>query len=222
MHSLRRKRQAPGTGGKPQSAPARHALCATCRVAGGDIGCVDYGRAGLWNHFGDNFPYNLPQLITNLICGLVIGSAISLLAFMGLGVGHAPEAGPAPGGMPSTGRKRLLESRLGKPVTTPSRDDRAGRGDGRTVRVANQGDASPLNMESVPLHRAERTVFQILLSAFLISAFSLAKPPGNRWRSRLGPDAAPARAQRQALVLVTGWGEHPIATGRFPGLLCGT
>jgi hypothetical protein len=27
-----------------------------------------------------------------------------------------------------------------------------------------------------------------------------------------------ARANRQALVLTTRWGEHPIATGRLPGI----
>ena len=37
----------------------------------------------------------------------------------------------------------------------------------------------------------------------------------------LGRDAAGARANRQALVLATGRGEHPIAAARFPGLLYG-
>ena len=88
----------------------------------------------------DNFPYNIPQSIINIICGLGMGSLISLLAFMGLGMVYR---------MKLDQRReecrqlvaRLLESRLGKPVTTPlrdMRDNRAGGGDGRTGRVANE------------------------------------------------------------------------------------
>ena len=69
----------------------------------------------------DNFPYNLPQFEVNLILALGLASLISLLAFAGLGIiyrrklnQHREEC-----------RRRvakLLESRLGKPVTTPSPD----------------------------------------------------------------------------------------------------
>ena len=55
----------------------------------------------------DNFPYNLPQLIINLVCALGMGSLISLLAFMGLGMVYRSKAGPAAGGMPSTGREAV-------------------------------------------------------------------------------------------------------------------
>jgi hypothetical protein len=88
----------------------------------------------------DNFPYNMPQLIINLVCALGLGSLISLLAFMCLGMVYR---------MKLDQRReecrqlvaRLLESRLGKPVTTPlrdMRDNRAGKGDGRTVSVASE------------------------------------------------------------------------------------
>ena len=71
----------------------------------------------------DNFPSNLPPLIINLACALGIGSLISLLAFMGLGMvyrmkldRHREECRQLV--------TRLLETRLGKPVTTPLRDMR--------------------------------------------------------------------------------------------------
>ena len=99
---------------------------------------------------GDNFPYNLPQFVINIICGLGLGSLISLLAFMGLGMvyrmkldRHREECRQLVA--------RLLESRLGKPVTTPSQDMRdncAGNGDGRTTRVANEGNGSSVNIQS--------------------------------------------------------------------------
>ena len=97
----------------------------------------------------DNFPYNLPQLIINLVCALGIGSLISLLAFMGLGMvyrmkldQHREECRQLVA--------RLLESRLGKPVTTPlraMRDNRNGEGEGRTVRVANEVNDSAVKIE---------------------------------------------------------------------------
>jgi hypothetical protein len=98
----------------------------------------------------DNFPYNIPQSIINIICGLGMGSLISLLAFMGLGMVYR---------MKLDQRReecrqlvaRLLESRLGKPVTTPlrdMRDNRIGEGEGRTVRVANEVNGSPEKIES--------------------------------------------------------------------------
>ena len=98
----------------------------------------------------DNFPYNLPQFIITVICALGMGSLTSLLAFMGLGMvyrmkldRHREECRQLVA--------RLLESRLGKPVTTPLRnrpDNRAGEGDGRTVRAANEGNGSSVNIQS--------------------------------------------------------------------------
>ena len=98
----------------------------------------------------DNFPYNLPQLIINLVCALGIGSLISLLAFMGLGMVYRMKLDQ----QREECRQlvaRLLESRLGKPVTTSLRDirdNRNGEGDGRTVRVANEANGSPVKIES--------------------------------------------------------------------------
>ncbi len=98
----------------------------------------------------DNFPYNLPQLIINLVCALGIGSLISLLAFMGLGIVYRMKLDQ----QREECRQlvaRLLESRLGKPVTTPLRDmrnNRNGEGDGRTVRVANEANGSAIKIES--------------------------------------------------------------------------
>ena len=89
---------------------------------------------------GDNFPYNLPQFITNLICALGMGSLISLVAFAGLGMVFRMR-------LDQQREKcrqlvsRLLESRLGKPVTTPMRemlDNRVGGRQGRPGCVANE------------------------------------------------------------------------------------
>ena len=98
----------------------------------------------------DNFPYNLPQLIINLVCALGIGSLISLLVFMGLGMVYRIKLDQQREECRQLVAK-LLESRLGRPVTTPLQDlrnNRNGEGDGRAVRVANQGNGSPVNMES--------------------------------------------------------------------------
>lgn len=98
----------------------------------------------------DNFPYNKPQFIINIICALGVGSLICLVVFVGLGMVYRRRLDQR--------RKdcrqlvtRLLESRLGKAVTTPlqdMRDNRVGEGDGRTVRVANDGNGSPVKIES--------------------------------------------------------------------------
>ncbi|HXR48931.1 MAG TPA: hypothetical protein VN784_15960 [Candidatus Limnocylindrales bacterium] len=81
----------------------------------------------------DNFPYNLPQLIINLVCALGIGSLISLLTFMGLGMVYRSKLDQQREECRQL-VSRLLESRLGKPVTTPLRDNRAGEEDARRIR----------------------------------------------------------------------------------------
>ena len=98
----------------------------------------------------DNFPYNLPQFVINIICGLGMGSLISLLAFMGLGLVYRIKLDQRREECRQL-VARLLESRLGKPVTTPLqniRDKRAGNGNGGAVRVANEGNGSLVNIES--------------------------------------------------------------------------
>ena len=88
----------------------------------------------------ENFPYSAPQFIVNLICALGVASLICLLVFVGLGMAYRKKLDQ----QREECRQlvaRLLESRLGKPVTTPlldMRDNRVGEGDGRIVRVANE------------------------------------------------------------------------------------
>jgi len=76
----------------------------------------------------DNFPYNIPQFVINLICGLAMGILFSLLGFMGLGMVYRWKLNQRREECRElvTG---LLESRLGKPVTAPLRDNRAGEED---------------------------------------------------------------------------------------------
>jgi hypothetical protein len=88
----------------------------------------------------ENFPYNTPQFIVNLICALGLASLICLLVFVGLGMAYRKKLDQRREECRQL-VTRLLESRLGKPVTTPMRDrrdNRVGEGDGRTVRVANE------------------------------------------------------------------------------------
>ena len=96
----------------------------------------------------DNFPYNVPQFIVNLIYALGLGSLISLLAFVGLGMVYRWKLDQRREECRQR-VARLLESRLGKPVTIPSGDNRAGKGDCRTVRVASEVNGSLAKIESV-------------------------------------------------------------------------
>src|ERR1017187_8658547 len=66
----------------------------------------------------DNFPYNAPQFIVNLIFALGLGSLISLLAFVGLGMVYRWKLDQRREECRQR-VARLLESRLGKPVATP-------------------------------------------------------------------------------------------------------
>ena len=96
----------------------------------------------------DNFPYNVPQFIVNLICALGLGSLISLLAFVGLGMVYRWKLDQR---RDECRQKiaRLLESRLGKPVYASWRDNRAGGENAGTARVANEANGSPVKIESV-------------------------------------------------------------------------
>jgi hypothetical protein len=88
----------------------------------------------------DSFPDNTPQSIVNLICALGLASLVCLLVFMGLGMAYRNKLDQRREECRQLVTK-LLESRLGKPVATPSRDlqdNRAGEGAGGTVRVANE------------------------------------------------------------------------------------
>jgi hypothetical protein len=87
----------------------------------------------------ENFPYGASQFTLNLICALGLASPICLLVFAGLGMAYRRKLDQRREECRQLVTK-LLASRLGKPVATPirdRRDNRAGEGDGRTVRVAN-------------------------------------------------------------------------------------
>jgi hypothetical protein len=98
----------------------------------------------------DNFPYNAPQFIVNLIYALGLGSLISLLAFVGLGTVYRRKLDQR---REECRQKvaRLLESRLGKPVTTPWRDGPVSDGSLGTARVAAGGNGSPARIDSAAL-----------------------------------------------------------------------
>jgi hypothetical protein len=96
----------------------------------------------------DNFPYNAPQFIVNLIYALGLGSLISLLAFAGLGMVYRRQLDQRREECRQR-VARLLESRLGRPVATPSGDNRAGGEDGGSVRVAGEVNGSLAKIESV-------------------------------------------------------------------------
>lgn len=98
----------------------------------------------------DNFPYNTPESIVNLIFAVGLGSLISLVAFVGLGMVYR---------MKLDQRRDecrhlvmgLLESHLGKPAIKPSKQLRAnpfGEGDGQNVRSVNEGNGSTPQVES--------------------------------------------------------------------------
>ena len=93
----------------------------------------------------DNFLNDLPQSIMNLVAAIGLGSLISLLTFVGLGMVYR---------MKLDQRReecrhlvaQLLESRLGKPVPTPPPNPlnhHASERNGRTVPVADRGNGSP-------------------------------------------------------------------------------
>jgi hypothetical protein len=88
----------------------------------------------------ENFPSNVPQFTLNLVCALGVASLICLLAFVGLGMAYRRKLDHRREECRQLVTK-LLASRLGKPVPTPARilrDNRAGEGDGQTVRIANE------------------------------------------------------------------------------------
>jgi hypothetical protein len=81
----------------------------------------------------ENFPYNLPQFAVNLILALGLASLISLLAYLGLGMVYRWKLDQRREECRELVAK-LLESRLGKLVTVPVRDNRAGEEESRRIR----------------------------------------------------------------------------------------
>lgn len=95
----------------------------------------------------DNFSDYMPQFIVNIICGVGLGSLISILALVGLGMVYRRQLNQRREECRQLVTK-LLESRLGKPVSTSLRDNGADKGEGRTVRVAKKVDDSGVRIES--------------------------------------------------------------------------
>jgi len=84
--------------------------------------------------FVDNFPYNMPHFIVNAAFALGAGSLISFLAFMVLGMAYRQELAERR----EESRlllRRLLDSRLGKPVTPFRRESRVADDNRETVPV---------------------------------------------------------------------------------------
>jgi hypothetical protein len=88
-------------------------ILATLAVAG-----LGYGTVLV-----DNFPYNVPQFVLNLIFAVGLGALISLVAFAGLGMVYRTKLDQHREECRQRVAK-LLESRLGKPVTAPAPDTR--------------------------------------------------------------------------------------------------
>jgi hypothetical protein len=98
----------------------------------------------------DNFPYNTPQFIIDIICALGVGSLLCLVFFVGLELFYRWKLDQRREECRQLVTK-LLESRLGKPVTAPMkgpRDNRGGREVGRTVHIADAVNESPVQIES--------------------------------------------------------------------------
>ena len=96
---------------------------------------------------GDNFPDNLPRFVIKILCSFGLGSLISMLGFIGLGMVYRKKLNH----QREECRQlvtRLLESRLGKPATTPVRDNPVGEGAASAVRVANEVNDSPIKVET--------------------------------------------------------------------------
>jgi len=66
----------------------------------------------------ENFPYTAPRLIVSLLCALGVGSLISLLAFVGLGMVYRRRLDRRREECRQVVAK-LLEARLGKPDAAP-------------------------------------------------------------------------------------------------------
>lgn len=88
----------------------------------------------------EGFPYNVPQFTLNFVCALGAASLICLLVFAGLGMVYRRKLDQRREECRQLVTK-LLASRLGRPVAATlrdMRDNRAGKGDNQTVRVANE------------------------------------------------------------------------------------
>jgi hypothetical protein len=97
-----------------------------------------------------SFPYNTPRFIVNLVCALGMGSLVSLLLCVCLGMVYRNRLCRQKEACRQLVTK-LLESRLGKPLTEPLRsmpDTRLGDRDSETAQVATEANGSLLRVES--------------------------------------------------------------------------
>jgi hypothetical protein len=81
----------------------------------------------------ENFPYNVPQFVVNLIYALGLASLISFMAFVGLWMVYRLKLDQRREECRQM-VARLLESRLGKPIITPLRNNRAGEEEAPRIR----------------------------------------------------------------------------------------
>ena len=149
VHPLRRKRPAPGTGGRNHPDSARRALCAARGVADGHVDCAGGGWSWLWNGFGGQL--SLQHAAIHRESYLRLGSGITDQppGFCGPRDGLSLEAGPAAGGMSSDWLRGCWSPAWASRSPRPAGDNRAGGGDGGTVRVASEVNGFLAKIESV-------------------------------------------------------------------------
>ena len=97
--------------------------------------------------FIESFPQNTSQLIVKIISVLGLASVICLVFFVGLGMVYRTKLDQRR----EECRQlviRLLEARLGGPVTTPLPDISAGDGNGGTVLIVAEVNGFPGKTES--------------------------------------------------------------------------
>ena len=95
----------------------------------------------------ENFPYNIPHFVINSICAVGLASMICLVAFAGLRMVYRTKLDQRREECRQLVTK-LLESRLGNPVTTPWRESRSGDRNRETILVAAEDNGSPDKTES--------------------------------------------------------------------------
>ena len=97
--------------------------------------------------FIETFPQDTSQLIVRIISALGLASIICLVFFVGLGMVYRMKLDQRREECRQS-VMRLLEARLGRPVTTPWQDIRAGDGNGGPVLIAAEVNGSPSRIES--------------------------------------------------------------------------
>ena len=95
----------------------------------------------------ENFPYGPPQFMVNVICTLGMGSLISLLAFLGLGISCRKKLDQRREECRQM-ITRLLAARLGNPAATPWREGSVSHESRGPAQTAGGGNGSTAGMES--------------------------------------------------------------------------